>query len=105
MMDCSPSLISLAVFRTLPRPVSRCLILSASELLKYFEMRIHAAIAASQTIIARVKNPMRSNLHYFVEQIRPQTNAGAQQFFVEFGADTGGSETSQYFSIRIQAAL
>ena len=80
--------------RALPMPVRRCLILSASELLKYLETRYQAAMATSQTTIARGRNPMTSDLHYFVEQIRPQPDAGAQQLFVEFRTDTGGRETA-----------
>src|SRR5579872_6176232 len=97
MMDCSPLLLLVSLVfcaRAFPMPVRRCLILSASELLKYLETRNQAAMATSQITIATVTNPMTSDLHHFVEQIRPQANAGAQQLFVEFRADAGGRETA-----------
>src|SRR6185503_20313776 len=98
MMDCPSSLDSFALFRALPRPVRRCLILSASELLKYLETRYQAASATSQTTIARGRNPML-NLHHFVEKIWAQAYAGAQQLLVEFRPDPGGGETAQYFPV------
>src|SRR4249919_1410033 len=106
MTDCSPSLPSFVFWaRALPPPIRRCLILSASELLKYLEIRYQADIAASQTTIARGRNPITLNLHHLVEQIRPQADTGAQQFFVELRPDDRGCEAAQNFPIRIHAPL
>src|SRR5579863_8530543 len=105
MTDCcsfdSPLVLAFALF---DGPVKRCLILSTSALLKYLETANQATMAAAQTRTATARIPI-SDLHHFIEQIRAQTNTGAQELFVKFRTDAGGGEASHHFSVRIDTTL
>src|SRR5579862_7133489 len=85
-------------------PVRRSLMRCMSEDLTYFDTRNHTTMKMIQMIAPPIRKPM-SDLHHFVEQIRTQPDARAQQLFVEFRPDAGGREASHHSAVRIQAAL
>src|SRR5579862_5621481 len=86
-------------------PVRRCLILSTSALLKYFETKYHPPMAARKTTTKGIRIASTSHLHHFVEQIGTQANARAQQLFVELGTNTGRRKTPHYLAVRIDPAF
>src|SRR5487761_2745606 len=110
----SPLTLAVFPFFALPVPDRRALMRSRSLDFTYLETTNHASMNAAQIATSTIMKficlprfpfPSASDFQDLIEQVRPQTDAGAQQFFVELGPDAGGRETPHHLTIRIQSPL
>src|SRR5579884_4121067 len=106
MMDWASSLPSffLAVFLALAGPYRRSRTFCTSADLTYRDTTNQTPMVMAQ-IRKIAPRKFISDLHYFVEEIRTEADAGAQKLFVELGTDAGGRKPADHFAVRIQAAL
>src|SRR5713226_9704349 len=102
MTCCSPAATLVFFLAFLGAPTRRFLRRSNSLDLAYFDEKYHATIATHQIRKVTTTNTIASHLHDFVEQIRAQPDARAQQLFVELGTDSGGGETAHHLPVRIE---
>src|SRR5687767_9796689 len=75
-------------------PTSRLLIFSASDDRNQRENKKNAPSETNQKTNSIAMKVPTSDLHHFIEQIRPEAYTCRQEFLVKFGADSGCGETS-----------